>query len=161
MSDEDRSLAGWADVIERSALQARTVRHQQGAMKTFVVTTGAGERHWQAEDAGHAREQHEDAFPDEQVLSVREYAAEQESKSPHERAMDRREAARAALAETVRQAEEMVRAAEREAAEAYADLVRYEKSPGVPLPVEDQLRVQALSERARRFMAERRAGQEG
>jgi len=91
----------------------------------------------------------------EDVIAERE-------KSPHERAMDRHEAARAALEVTTRQAQDMVRAAEREAAEAYAELVRYEKQPGVPLPVEEQLRVQALSDRARRFfMAERRDGQEG
>lgn len=39
----------------------------------FVVTTENGERVWQAEDADHAREQHEDAFggqEGEQILHV-------------------------------------------------------------------------------------------
>ena len=34
---------------------------------TFVVHSKMGERAWQAEDEGHAQEQHEDAFPDETV----------------------------------------------------------------------------------------------
>jgi hypothetical protein len=87
--------------------------------------------------------------------------ADETWKSPHERAMDRCEASREALAAAQRQAEEMVRAAEREAAEAYGELVRYEKQPGVPLPVEEQLHVQAFTQKARALMSERAARQEG
>ncbi len=41
------------------------------SLQTYVITSEPGERRWQAEDADHAREQHEDAFPDEPLLSVR------------------------------------------------------------------------------------------
>jgi hypothetical protein len=37
----------------------------------FVVTTALGDRTWMAEDEDHAREQHDDAFPDEIILAVR------------------------------------------------------------------------------------------
>lgn len=40
----------------------------------YIVRTAFGERRWFADDAGHAREQHEDAFggqDDETILEVR------------------------------------------------------------------------------------------
>lgn len=39
-------------------------------MKTYIVHTDAGTREWQADDAAHACEQHEDAFPDEEIIAV-------------------------------------------------------------------------------------------
>lgn len=36
----------------------------------FIVVTEMGERTWQAESYDHAREQHEDAFPEERILIV-------------------------------------------------------------------------------------------
>lgn len=70
-------------------------------------------------------------------------------KSPHEQAMDRHEAAVEALAQVQKRAAEMISAAEREAGEALTELIRYEKQPGVPLPVEDQRRIAGLLARAR------------
>lgn len=40
-------------------------------LRSYIVTTDAGDRTWQATDARHAREQSADAFPDETILSVR------------------------------------------------------------------------------------------
>lgn len=50
-------------------------------LKTFTVTSPEGVREWQAEDEDHAREQHEDAFPEEPVIAVssRNNAADEES----------------------------------------------------------------------------------
>lgn len=45
-------------------------------MRTFVITTWAGERRWQADTARHAVEQHLDAHPDETIDDVQ--AARQE-----------------------------------------------------------------------------------
>jgi hypothetical protein len=42
-------------------------------LQPFYVTTAFGTRTWQAEDAEHAREQHENAFgeqPDETILCI-------------------------------------------------------------------------------------------
>lgn len=39
-------------------------------MRIYVVTSELGERRWHAEDADHAREQHDDAFPDEPILGT-------------------------------------------------------------------------------------------
>lgn len=42
-------------------------------LETFVITTANGRREWQAEDADHAAEQHEDAFadePGEQIIAI-------------------------------------------------------------------------------------------
>jgi hypothetical protein len=40
-------------------------------LRTYVVTSDLGERRWQAENEDHAREQHDDAHPDEPIESVR------------------------------------------------------------------------------------------
>ncbi|MGH2903568.1 MAG: hypothetical protein ACRDK7_08305 [Solirubrobacteraceae bacterium] len=43
-------------------------------LQNHTVVTANGERTWQAEDACHAREQHEDAFadqPGEKIISLR------------------------------------------------------------------------------------------
>jgi hypothetical protein len=122
----------------------------QVAVREFVVTTSLGSRRWQAEDAVHAREQHEDAFPDEQVLSVYEDDAEDRGKSPYERAMDRHDAAIDALNEAEKRAADMVRTAQREAREALAELMRYEKMPGVALPVGQQRRIEEAVAAAKR-----------
>jgi hypothetical protein len=40
----------------------------------YIVTTSMGDRRWVADDADHAREQHEDAFgddPSEAILEIR------------------------------------------------------------------------------------------
>lgn len=39
-------------------------------LRTFKVTSPEGVREWQAEDEDHAREQHEDAFPEEPIIAV-------------------------------------------------------------------------------------------
>lgn len=49
-------------------------------LQNYIVVTDNGERDWQAEDADHARDQHEDAFadePGETIISVRLEEAEQ------------------------------------------------------------------------------------
>jgi hypothetical protein len=38
--------------------------------RPFKVTTAMGTRTWTADDADHAREQHEDAFPDEAIENI-------------------------------------------------------------------------------------------
>ncbi len=45
-------------------------RARSGKLYPYLVTSDLGIRTWQAEDEDHAREQHEDAFPDELVTSV-------------------------------------------------------------------------------------------
>lgn len=67
----------------------------------------------------------------------------QENRSPHDRAMDRHEAALKTLADVERRAADAIQAASREAGEALAELVRYERKPGIPLPVAEQERVEA------------------
>lgn len=42
-------------------------------MKEYAVTTPLGTRIWHADDADHAVEQHDDAFPDEPVLAVSQH----------------------------------------------------------------------------------------
>lgn len=39
-------------------------------LSTFKITSPEGVREWEAEDEDHAREQHEDAFPEEPILAV-------------------------------------------------------------------------------------------
>lgn len=39
-------------------------------MEHYYITTAEGTRMWHADDADHAREQHEDAFPDEPILDI-------------------------------------------------------------------------------------------
>lgn len=79
---------------------------------------------------------------------------DKQEKSPHERAMDRHEAAVVALGEAQRRAARIVADAEREAAEALAEVMRYEKQPGVPLPVEEQRRIEDSRVVLRRRMDE-------
>lgn len=62
--------------------------------------------------------------------------------TPHDRAMDRCEAARAALKLAKAEADRLVKAAEREVGEAMAELMRYEKQPGIPLAVDKQFQVE-------------------
>lgn len=81
---------------------------------------------------------------------------DEQGKTPHERAMDRHEAAVAALADAEQRAAEMIRTAEREAGDALAEVMRYEKQPGVPLPLEDQLRVEKFRAQMRDRIAARR-----
>ena len=56
------------------SLAGRPMKDRTHILRDYVITSPAGERTWQAEDAAHAREQHLDAFPDdpdEKILSVR------------------------------------------------------------------------------------------
>ena len=41
-------------------------------LRSFVISTQFGERQWMAESDEHAREQHKDAFPDEEIRWVKE-----------------------------------------------------------------------------------------
>lgn len=41
-------------------------------LKDFVVLSELGERIWHAEDIVHAAEQHVDAFPDEEIITITE-----------------------------------------------------------------------------------------
>lgn len=77
-----------------------------------------------------------------EARAVREDQAETESESPHERAMDRHDLAIEALNAAEQHARAIVSAAEREVGEALADLVRYEKKPGVALPLAEQRRIE-------------------
>ena len=79
---------------------------------------------------------------------------DKQEKSPHERAMDRHEAAVAALHEAELRAANIVAHAEREAGEALAEVMRYEKQPGVPLPVDEQRRIEDSRAVLRRRMEE-------
>jgi hypothetical protein len=40
-------------------------------MNEYIITSDLGERSWMADDEDHAREQHEDAFPDEHITGIR------------------------------------------------------------------------------------------
>ena len=62
--------------------------------------------------------------------------------TPHDRAMDRCEAARAVLKRTRELAERVIARAEAELDAAERELVRYEKKPGIPLPLVEQRRVE-------------------
>jgi hypothetical protein len=62
--------------------------------------------------------------------------------TPHDRAMDRCEAARANLKATREMTESLVAWAQAEVDAAEAELVAYEKQAGIPLPLVEQRRVE-------------------
>ena len=95
--------------------------------------------------------------PERDPASMVDWKAAQPAKSPHERAMDWHEAALEALTGVQQRAAEMIRFAEREVGKSLAELVRYEKTPGVALPVAEQQRVEAALVLARRRMEEHEA----
>jgi len=67
-------LAG-TEPCDTSEVRARQLDlYLNGGGSVYVVATANGERDWCADDAEHAREQHEDAFsgqPGEQIRSIR------------------------------------------------------------------------------------------
>ena len=56
-----------ADILLRARHRIETegVNVEITPLHTFIITTRMGERHWQADDETHAREQHYDMFGDE------------------------------------------------------------------------------------------------
>lgn len=53
-------------------------------LSTFRVLTARGIREWQAEDPDHAKEQHEDAFPEETVILISRGPIEQPTQHDRE-----------------------------------------------------------------------------
>jgi hypothetical protein len=89
-----------------------------------------------------------------QRLEARAVREQPVAKTPHERAMDRHEAAVEAWQATAARAAEMVLAAEREVGESLTELARYEKQPGIALPVADQRRIEDRMVVTRQRMAQ-------
>ena len=65
-----------ADILlrARNRIETEGVNVEITPLYSFIITTRMGERHWQAEDEAHAREQHYDMFGheyfDEEILKV-------------------------------------------------------------------------------------------
>lgn len=85
MTDKEHEELEWAesegevaDVLlrARNRIETESVNVEITPLHRFVIKTRMGERHWQAEDEAHAREQHYDMFGhedfDEEILEVRE-----------------------------------------------------------------------------------------
>lgn len=60
-----------------SQVMCMSCGHTHG--KDYIVTTAMGERHWDADNEAHARDQHIDALPEEPILSIRRHYAAPEA----------------------------------------------------------------------------------
>lgn len=67
-----------ADILlrARNRIETEDVNVEITPLHSFIIKTRMGERHWQAEDEAHAREQHYEMFGhedfDEEILEIRE-----------------------------------------------------------------------------------------